>query len=86
MKRMKLPHVLAAAAALAGFVACQDAFGPIADADLAAELASSAGDAMASDVNEAVANEVFGGFSAAAVMPSAAADSVTHTWSATRAG
>ena len=84
MKRMRLAHALVAAAALAGFVACQDALAPILDSSLAADLASSAGDAMANDVAEAIGNEVFGGFNAPEVVASPAADSVTHTWSATR--
>src|SRR6185503_15800721 len=85
MKLNRLGLILAAGTAVAAFAACNDALAPILDSDIAADLASSAGDAIASDVNEAILNEAFGGFSApSAVAASPASDSVTNTFSATR--
>lgn len=84
MKPIRLAHALAAAAVVAGFAACKDALAPILDQDLAADIAASAGDAIAADVTEAVQNEVFGGFMAPDVAASPAADSVTHNFTVTR--
>jgi hypothetical protein len=83
MKFNRLAFALVAAVAIAGFVACKDALGPL-DQDLAADIAASAGDAIAADVNEAIGNEVFGGFMAPDVAASPAADSITNTFSAVR--
>ena len=84
MKRSRLAHALVAMAVVAGFVACKDGFAPILDTDLAADLANSAGDAIAADVFEAIGNENFGGFTAPEVAASPASDSVTNNFSAVR--
>ena len=87
MKATRLLHALATAAAVAGLAACSDLNTPstISDANLATDLASSSGDAMATDVNQAVSNEVFGGFAApAAASPAAASDTVSSSLSITR--
>ena len=84
MNPSRLTSALTAAAAVAGFLACKDALAPILDQDLAADIAASAGDAIASDVNEAILNEVFGGFTAPEVAASPADDSVRNTFTASR--
>jgi len=83
MKRMT--HALLAAGTLAGFAACKDALAPILDQELAADIAASAGDAIAADVAEAIGNEIFGGFAPPSdVLASPADDSVRNTFNATR--
>lgn len=84
MKRIKLTHALAVAIGLAGVAGCENTFAPILDQDLAADIAASAGDAIASDVAEAIANEIFGGFAPPSEAASPADDSVRNTFSASR--
>jgi hypothetical protein len=75
----RMPRTLAtlAAAAVVGLAACSNdtAPAPASDASLAADLAVSAGDAIATDVNEMVGNEQFGGFNSQ-VAPAFAAGAV----------
>ena len=67
MKMSRLTYALVAAAAVAGLAACTDSNAPsdLTDNQLAADLASSSGDAIAMDVVQAIANEQFGGFAGA---------------------
>jgi len=87
MSRMRLTLVSLAALATAGLAACSDSTAPggLTDTSLAADLATSAGDAIATDVTQMVVNEQFGGFNAPALAEAAAAtDSNSFNISRTR--
>ncbi len=66
MPRFNLALASLAAAAVVGLAACSSdtAPSPVSDASLTADLAVSAGDAIATDVGDLVGNEQFGGVSA----------------------
>jgi hypothetical protein len=86
MQTTRLIHALAAAAAMAGVAACSDANAPSAltDNQVAADLAASSGDAIATDVVQAIQNE--GGFAGAPALNAAgmAADTSSLTVTRTR--
>jgi hypothetical protein len=83
MKSVRMIHAAIAAAALGGVAACTEAVAPeLSDVEVVQDLALSSGDAIALDVSELVANEVFGGFGGAPAMDNAPAE-VTVTRSRT---
>jgi hypothetical protein len=85
MSRMRLALATLAAVTVAGLAACSDSTAPssVSDTSLATDLASSAGDAIATDVTEMIGNEQFGGLNAA-TLAAAAADTSTFTRTRTR--
>lgn len=86
MPRHQLTLASLAALAVVGLAACSSgtAPAPTNDTSLAADLAVSSGDAIATEVGDLVGNEQFGGFSAQTVAEASAADSSTLTRSRTR--
>ncbi len=87
MPRMRLALASLAALAVAGLAACSSTTAPgsVSDTSLAADLAASAGDAIATDVTQMIGNEQYGGFTAPALAGAAAAtDSTSFTASRTR--
>jgi hypothetical protein len=72
MKHVPMMQAAAAVLALCGVAACTDAVAPeLSDVEVVQDLALSSGDAIALDVSELVANEVFGGFGGAPAMGNA---------------
>ncbi len=66
MKRAPMTYAALAILGLGGLAACTDAVAPeLSDPEVAQDLALSSGDAIALDLSELVANEVFGGFAVA---------------------
>ena len=86
MQTTRLIHVLAATAAVAGVAACSDTSAPSAltDTQVMADLAASSGDAIATDVAQAIQNE--GSFAGAASLngPAMAQDTSNLTVVRTR--
>jgi hypothetical protein len=80
MRRTHLTYAALAGLFLAGLAACSDSTAPatVSDSTLTADLALSAGDAIATDVGDLVGNEVFGGFNAPA-LDQADTDGFTRT-------
>lgn len=85
MPRMRLALTSLAALAVAGLAACSNTTAPASasDTSLATDLASSAGDAIATDVTQMIGNEQYGGFNGPA-LAGAATDSSNFTTSRTR--
>ena len=75
MPRTRLALASLAALAVAGLAACSNSTAPSSttDTSLAADLAASAGDAIATDVTQMVGNEQFGGFNGPQLAGAAAA-------------
>ena len=69
MRVFRLSRIALTALAIVGLAACSDSTAPagMTDTSLAADLAASAGDAIATDVTEMIGNEQFGGFASAAL-------------------
>ena len=83
MKHVRIIPAALALLGLGGAAACTDEVGPeLSDLEVVQDLALSSGDAIALDVAELVANEVFGGFAGAPAAEGAARE-VTVTRSRT---
>jgi hypothetical protein len=81
MRRTQLAYAALAGLLLTGLVACSDSTAPatVSDSTLTADLALSAGDAIATDVSDLIGNEVFGGFNVPALDRMAGTDGFTRT-------
>lgn len=83
MKRASMTYAALVVLGLGSLAACTDTVAPeLSDPEVAQDLALSSGDAIALDLSELVANEVFGGFAGAPADVDAALD-VTVTRSRT---